>query len=273
MTAAVVVLAGYGDTGAAAVARAVAARLGGDRVLPVSPGELARARWSHRVGPDGRAATRIVLPGGRVLDDAGTGAVLHRLPYLAPAGLSRTSSAKDRDYASAELHALVAAWLLGLGPRVLGTVSSYGTAQGPLSATAALVHAERCGLPVARRGGATRAGLIGAVRPGERLEHRLAWPGGSAAPVPVELWPNTPPDPGGRVLVCGEAVVGPLAARHAERCRRLGGLLRTSLFELCFAAGAVVRIDPLPPLGTDVQRSAVARALTALAGTAPGRDL
>ncbi|MFD0568876.1 hypothetical protein ACFQ0T_05785 [Kitasatospora gansuensis] len=261
MTAAVVVLAARADLGAAAVARALAGRLGGDRVLPLSPTELARARWSHRVSAAGLTTTRLTLPDGRVLTDTDTAAVLHRLPPLPVLGLGR-ASAKDLDYARAELHALVASWLLGLGPRVLGQVSSYGTAHGPFSPTAALVHAERCGLPVARSGGATRGGLLPAAVGGELRLPRLAWPGGAGAPVPVEIRP----EPGAeRLLFCGTRPVGLLAERYGERLHRLAGLLGTRLFELRLRPdGAVTDVDPCPPLATAEQRAAVTDELVAL---------
>ncbi|MFJ9517079.1 hypothetical protein ACIRPK_02245 [Kitasatospora sp. NPDC101801] len=261
MTPVVLVLADRADLGAAAVARALAGRLGGDRVLPLSPAELARARWSHRVSAAGTATTRLTFPDGQVLTDTGTAAVLHRLSALPVLGLGRASP-KDLDYARAELHALVAGWLLGLGSRVLGLVSAYGTAHGPLSPTTALVHAERCGLPVARSGGATRGGLLTAAS-GELELPRPAWPGGANAPVPVEIRPEPGLD---RLLYCGSRPVGRLADRYGPRLHRLAGLLGTRLFELRLGPdGSVTDVDPCPPLATAEQRAAVTDELVALA--------
>ncbi|MFG2820181.1 hypothetical protein ACGFX4_12205 [Kitasatospora sp. NPDC048365] len=265
MTGAVAVLAGPGDAGAEAVAGALAARLGGDRVHRLTPARLARARWSHRVGPDGRARTRISLPDGTVLDSAEPGAVLHRLTHLPVPGLAR-AGAKDRDYARTEILALLASWLLSLGGRVLGTVSAYGTVQGPVSPEAALAHAARRGLPVARRGGATRAGLLGRPGPAERVLPHLAWPGGASAPVPADLLPALRPDPDGRLLLCGDGLVGPLAARYGPQARELGAALGTGLLELRFAEGRLTDVDTCPPLDLPAQRAAVVRALAELAG-------
>jgi hypothetical protein len=272
--AAVVVLAEHGDRGAAAVARCLGGRASGGRgprVVRVSPGELARAGWSHRVGRDGRAETRIVLPGGRVLDGVSVAAVLNRLPWLPPGRLGPGASAKDRDYAASELRALVASWLLSLGGRVLGSAGPHGTAVGPLSGTAVLVHAERCGLPVARRGGATRTGLLDAVGPGERAVPVLEWPGGRAAPVPVELRPAERPGAGGALLVAGGRVSGSGAVRWTEACLRLAGVLGVSLFELRLSGGLVAAFDPLPPLDGAGQAAEVAGALLAAAGGPPVR--
>ncbi|GAA2750435.1 hypothetical protein [Kitasatospora cinereorecta] len=263
----VAVLAERGDIGAAGVAREVAARLGGERVLLLTPGMLARSRWSHRVGPDGRASTRIVLPDGRLLDSARTGAVLHRLDRLPAVGLRR-ADAKDLAYARTELLALLASWLLGLGPRVLGPVSASGAARGSLSPTAALAHAARCGLPVARRGGATRVGLLDRPAPGERLVPHLDWPGGRGAPVPADLLPDPGAGPSERLLLCGERLVGALAGRYAEPSRRLGALLGSDLLELRFTRGVLAEVDVCPPLAAAEQRSAVAEHLVALAEAA-----
>lgn len=244
MSGTLLVLAAPGDGGAAAVVRALAARGGHDGVLAVTPAELARARWSHRVDGRGVPSTRITLSAGQVLDDRSIGAVLHRLPGMPLAARAEKGPrAKDAVYAHSERQALVASWLLSLAPRVIGVISAYGTAFGPISPTMALVHAERCGLPVARRGGATRSGLVGRPAPGERHVPRLAWPGGPGSPVPVDVLPDPTAD-GDRLLVAGDRVIGP--GDYAERCHRLAGALGTRHFELRFARRAT------RPVVTDV---------------------
>ncbi|MBO0654504.1 hypothetical protein J1792_17455 [Streptomyces triculaminicus] len=262
MSRAVVVLADVWDAGASAVASAVAGRLGDGRVIAVRPEDLARARWTHRVDARGVATTRLSLPTGQVLDGGGAiGAVLHRLHWVPPIGFA-AASAKDRDYAAAELQALTSSWLLGIASRVVGVVNACGTARGSVSELVALTHARHCGLPIARRSTATRGGLLPPPGPGERHVPRLAWPGGHAAPVPVDVLPDLPAAPGGRLLVVGDEVVGDLAGRYAGHCRRLARRLGTRLFELRLVASGdtpvVAGIDLCPRLDLDGHTAAVA---------------
>ncbi|MFI5531094.1 hypothetical protein ACIA8O_21395 [Kitasatospora sp. NPDC051853] len=251
----VLVLADRTDLGAASVARALAGRAGGGRVLLLGPGDLLRARWSHRVDAAGAARTVLALPGGERLADEAVGAVLHRLTHLPP-DRAAGAPAKDHDYARAERYALLASWLLGLGPRVLGPHHSCGTSPGALSPATALSLAGRLGLPVARTGRATRAGLLTAG-PGELLLPELDWPGGPGAPVPAELHPA--PATGPRLLLCGPRLLGPAAARYGPRARLLADRLGTTLLELRFTpAGLLTEVDLHPPLSPAAHRTAVA---------------
>ncbi|MFE7600067.1 hypothetical protein [Streptomyces sp. NPDC057494] len=257
MSGTLLLLAAPGDGGAAAVARALSARGGHGDVLTLTPADLARARWSHRVNGGGVASTRITLPTGQVLDDRTIGAVLHRLPGLPfAAGAENGPRAKDALYTHSERQALVASWLLSLEPRVIGLISAYGTAYGTVSRTTALVHAEQCGLPVARRGGATRSGLVGRPAPGERHVPRLAWPGGPGSPVPVDVLPEAPAADHDGLLVAGDRVIGPRAGDYGERCHRLADALGTRHFEVRFApraTGAVVTDVHLCPRLDDLR--------------------
>jgi len=273
VSAHVLVLAASTDEGAALVAAAVAGSLGHGRVLCVRPADLGRARWSHRVDASGAARTRITLPDGTLLDDGRTGAVLNRLQHIPAVGFG-AASAKNRDYAHAELHALTASWLLSLGPRVVGgTAGAYGTAQGPISPMTALAVAVRCELPVARRVTSTRAGLTGPLPPGLRVTPHLRWPGGRGAPVPVDIGPEqTGPgdeDSAHRVLVAGDDVVGggPVVP-YAPHCRRLAERLDSRLLELRFlstgAGPALAEVDLFPPLDLPAHRTAVADLLMSL---------
>ncbi|WP_326575450.1 hypothetical protein OG889_09125 [Streptomyces sp. NBC_00481] len=271
MRGTLLLLAAPGDGGAAAVARALSARGGHGGVLTLTPADLARARWSHRVNGGGEASTRITLPTGQVLDDRTIGAVLHRLPGLPlTPGAENGPRAKDALYTHSERQALVASWLLSLAPRVIGLISAYGTAYGTLSRTTALVHAEQCGLPVARRGGATRGGLVGLPAPGERHVPRLAWPGGPGAPVPVDVLPEAPAAYHDSLLIAGDRVIGPRAGDYGERCHRLAGALGTRHFELRFAprpTGAVVTdVHLCPRLDDPLHVEATASFMVAVAG-------
>ncbi|MFI1935735.1 hypothetical protein ACH44C_00835 [Streptomyces purpureus] len=268
MSGKLLVLAPPGDTGAVAVARQLTARVGPDHVLALTPADLVRARWSHRVTARGATSTRITLPTGTVLHDEDIGAVLNRLTQIPPAAGAPSAAVKDLVYARSERQALAASWLLSLAPRVAGLISAYGTVHGPVSPTTALIHAERCGLPVARRGGATRSGLIGRPAPGERHVPRLAWPGGRGSPVPVDVLPEQQTADCERLLRAGDHIIGGHTG-YTAHCRRLAGELGTPLFELRLAPGpggpVVTDVNLCPPLDDDRHVAATAALLVALA--------
>lgn len=256
----IAVLASRRDTGARAVHDVLVDRLGAASVDWVLPMDLVWAGWSHRVAGSGAASTRVRLRDGRRL---APDAVLHRLVGV-PIGRSATS-AKDRDYISSEFTALIASWLLSLGPRVLGPLGAYVTSLGP-SPLAALGAAEEHGLPVARRGVLTRGGLISPSLRGERHVPRLEWPGAASAPVPVDVVSDLPVMT--RLLVAAGRVHGPLAPRYGAAAERLSVALDSSLLELSFADGpALVDVSAMPPLDTASHVEAVADALIRLAAT------
>ncbi len=254
----IVILAARRDPGARAVEHEVARWVGADRVLRVLPADLVRARWSHRLSAAGDVVSVVRLAGGRVL---APDAVLHRMEAV-PAGVG-ASDARDRDYIASEFDALVASWLRSLGHRVLGPVGAYATALGPTPGVA-LAAAERCGLPVARRGVLTRAGLIGAAPPGERHLPRIEWPGLATAPAPVDVLPDRPVT--SRLLVVAGRVHGPLADRFGAASLDLASDLGTTLLELSFADGpTLVDVTTMPRLDVPTEVHAVAAALVSVA--------
>lgn len=258
----IVVLAERRDFGARRVYDALTRRVGADRVMRVLPGDLVGARWSHRVSTTGLVANVVRLRDGRQL---APDAVLQRLT-----GLPAPSHAdeRDREYVHSELTALVASWLLSLGRRVLGTTGAYASVAGVPPITA-LTHARDCGLPVSRRATMTRGGLIGPASPGERHLPRVAWPGGSSTPVPVDVVPEAPVT--SRLLVVAGQVHGPLADRFTEAACQLATALQTSLVELSFAAGPrLVEVSLMPQLTTG-DAEAVTGALVDIATTGSSR--
>src|SRR5262245_13199831 len=120
----VVILAHAADNGAASVADSIARETGGEAVTLVRPETLSLARWSHRVHSGGGASTRIELPYGQLLESGNVGAVLNRVRYL-PVPRFHRSSAKNREYAAAEMQAVIASWLAGLGGRVVHVVRRH----------------------------------------------------------------------------------------------------------------------------------------------------
>ena len=258
----IVVLAERRDFGARRVYDALTHRLGADSVMRVLPSDLVGARWSHRVSATGVVANVVRLRDGSPL---APDAVLQRLTGL-PA--PPHADERDREYVRSELTALVASWLLSLGGRVLGTTGAYAAAAGVPPMTA-LTHARDCGLPVSRRARMTRGGLIGPACPGERHLSRVAWPGGSSAPVPVDVVPEAPVT--SRLLVVAGQVHGPLADRFDEAARRLATALQTSLLELSFAAGpTLVEVSLMPQL-TTADAEVVTGALVGIGATGSSR--
>jgi hypothetical protein len=96
-------------------------RLRGLGLVPlelVTASELVyEARWEHRVGAHG-VTTTLTLADGRRLDCSDVDGVLNRLLWLGTDDHLGASDV-DRDYATAELQALVLSWLAGFGPRAL----------------------------------------------------------------------------------------------------------------------------------------------------------
>jgi hypothetical protein len=268
VTGRIVILAHPHDNGAAAWAATAAARLGSEAVTVLRPEALGLARWSHRIDSQGRAATRLTTPGGDTLDSSAILCLLNRLQYLPSARFQRAPP-KDRDYAAAELQALVASWLSGLGDRVVNRAGPHGLAVGPASQYAWLALAATAGLPVSRRIMATSGGLVGRLYPGEHLRLRAPWPAGPRGPMPVEVSADDALDPAGTVLVAGEEVVGTLAVSVGAACRavarRCGCLLLE--FRFCASAGAaaLLAVDPLPALGQPWEVAATARLVEAVA--------
>jgi hypothetical protein len=264
-TGRVVVLAPGWDTAAAVVARATAVRRGGG-VLVVAPAQLGLARrWVHRVAPDGTATGEVVLGDGTRLGDADIACVLNRAEVV-PVPRFAAATAKDRDFAAMELHALVASWLAGLGGRVVDPPAGSGPGQ-VRSRRQWLALAHEVGLPVATSALATSARLAtGAGRHwagpvpagGERHLGRR----------PVEL--DQPLEgPGSELLVVGRRALGPLAGELGDRCLALARAAGSRLLACQFAHAGdgplLVGVDPRPALGRPAEVVAVAELLTRIA--------
>jgi hypothetical protein len=262
----VVVLAPAWDTTAAAVARATAVRRGGG-VLVVAPGQLGLARrWVHRVAPDGTATGEVVLADGTRLGDGDVACVLNRAEVV-PVPRFAAATAKDRDFAAMELHALVASWLAGLGGRVVDPPAGSGPGQ-VRSRRQWLALAHEFGLPVAASALATSARLA-------TVAGRRRW----AGPVPaggerhlgrrpVELDQRLE-GPGGELLVVGRRALGPLAGELGDRCLALARAAGSRLLACQFAHAGdgplLVGVDPRPALGRPEEVVAVAELLTRVA--------
>ena len=231
MTGVVVILAHASDTGAGLVAERLAGRIGLQAVRIIRPETLSLAQWSHRVAMDGRATTRVAWPPREPIEDSQVGAVLNRIRYLS-APRFRGASAKDRDYASAELHAVVSSWLARFGERTVHAVRRHPLLTPVLPLQHWASAAAACGLPVAARTITSSA-------------RALRWR--------VHGVPNLAPQVvDGTVLVAGDQTGGTLADRYGGHCLAAGRALESSLLEFRFASigkePVLVDVDPLPPL-------------------------
>lgn len=243
----ILILAHATDVGAQSVAGRLAADPHTPEVRIVRPEALGLAAWSHRVAPGGSAFTRLTLPGGRQPLGPGFLAVLNRVRYL-PAARFRTASARDRDYASAELQALVASWLGSLGELVVQPVRTHPWVTPWLSRLRWVSAAAAAGLPLA--------------------EERLTCPPPASLPVATGV---EPAEEGHvcTVLVAGGVVRGALADRYGEECLAAACAMGFPLLEFRFAlrgdGPCLVHVDPLPELRDAWAAAMVADHLRALA--------
>ena len=109
----------------------------------------------------------IRLADGRTLHpDAITG-LINRVRYV-PTQHFTNAAAADREYASAELHAFLLAWLNGIGGRVLNPARPLQLGGGSNSPIAIRHYAATAGLPTrAWREGTHDGGVAGRARPAE----------------------------------------------------------------------------------------------------------
>lgn len=245
MTGRLLILAHATDPGASSVAARLAGRLGADQVRVLRPEVLGLARWSHRVSSRGRAVTRVTVPGAETLVSAELRAVFNRIQYLSVPRF-RSASVKDREYAAAELHAVVASWLAELGDRVVHDVRRHPWVIPSLTRQQWVSAAAAHGLPVAPRtigtaagGGADQVGTLGRC---------------------------------GSVLVAGGTAAGSLAGDFGERCVAATRTIGLPLLEFDFAieqgATVLVQVDPQPRLTDPRAAEVVSELLLSLGGGA-----
>jgi hypothetical protein len=234
-----IILAHALDGGAHAVANLLAP-VHGQRLTVVRPEWLGQARWSQRLDEKGRSRTLLYLHGGRRLDGRQIGLVWNRIRLL-PQGAFRTSSAKDRDYAGAELQALVASWLAELGEYVEPPMRRHA------SVTPVLHHLHWAAA-------ACRCGLALAATPSAREDFSVL---------------RTPMD------LCGASPHGWPTA-FPEACHALARELGFALLSLGFhgtpRAPLLCRVDAHPALMSPDEVQAVARWLTHRAGLAASSE-
>jgi hypothetical protein len=263
----VVILAHSGDTSAAAIAARVSAALGPKAVTVLRPEQLGLATWSHRVISTGGATTELRWASGRHLRSSQIACLLNRMAYVPTPRFSKAPR-KDREYADAELQALVVSWLAGLGTAAINPVNSRAQARGTLSGRGWLALAAAQGLPVATFSLAT-AGRMIAKPPAGIVRLKQYWPGGFNGPMPAEAGLHLAMmDSGDAILVTGDQACGSLAGEFGERCVAVARCAGCSLLEFRFSRVArqtvLCTIDPLPPLSEPWALDAVARLLVCM---------
>ncbi len=224
------------DAGAQQVASLIAPALG-PRLTVLHPEWLGHARWSQRIDAHGSARTLLRWHGGHHLDGSQFGVVWNRIRLL-PQAAFRTSAAQDRDYAGAELQAMVASWLAELGARVEPLMRRHGNVTPVLHHLHWAGAASRCGLALDARGSA--------------LPEEF-----SMLRTPLELCASV-------------SAVWP--APFVRACHAMAGELGFALLSLGFrgtpAAPLLCRVDAHPALSSPQETRAVARWLTQRAGAA-----
>lgn len=238
------VLAHGEDAGAHAVAAHLHARLGAGSVRLLRPESLVAGAWSHRVDGRGHADTTVRVAGGPVLASRDLRVVIHRIARLVQPRFRR-ASAKDRDYAGAEIEALLVSFLGAFGSRAVPDVRAQPWIAPPLPAARWIGAARAAGVPVAAR----------------------PWRGG--APDPSALPGGALATAASRLLVAGPATLGDLAPVFGPACLAMSRAVGMPVLEFHFVraddAWRLRHVDPMPPLDQPGAAERVADHLAAMA--------
>lgn len=217
------------DGGAQAVASILAPVLG-HRLKVLRPEWLGQAHWSQRLDGRGISHTLLSWNGGHLLESKQIGFVWNRIRLL-PQAVFRASTVQDRDYASAELQALVASWLAELSERVEPPLRRHACV------TPALHHLHWTAI-------ASRCGLALATEPSEPEDF-------SVLRTPMELWESHK-----------HAWPTPFARACDTMATELGFALLSMGFRGTPAAPLLCRVDAHPNLSSAGEAQAVARWLS-----------
>ncbi|HKP05467.1 MAG TPA: hypothetical protein VJU77_19110 [Chthoniobacterales bacterium] len=225
------ILAHRTDMSAAAVAAVLSRRHGSGACRLVAAEELVLApRWVHRLDTDG-VRSRVQLHDGTLIDNTEVGVVLHRLSFL---NLTQFGNA-DRDYAGAEMSALLQSWLEGFPCPVINPVTTRGFAPNR-TPTGWLRLATEAGLPVPRL--RLTSNLRRFPADGLPLADGSSGPVGRSFATRGFAVVAEPPGPNAHsVLLAGEEVCGNLPPGLLPACRTFARLARALLLRLHFTSG------------------------------------
>lgn len=268
MSKRVLILSHLDDSGAMQVAEVIGSQLGFRAVELLQPETLALTRWSHNIDCEGRATTSLKLTNHGEFNSESIGCLFDRLGYF-PSIPFAHSGEKNRNYAAAELQALVTSWKLELGTKVVNPLSIGSGIVSPISQRRWLSLAQQCGLPISRSVASTAGSLIDRILPGESLHQLADWPGG-ASQIPAEIIRD---DIGGSVkesvLVCGNRVFGSLSEVFGLPCLKLARSIGYNLLEIQFGSFEgqfrVVEVSPSPLLTSSWAVNATAQMIVDLA--------
>jgi hypothetical protein len=247
-----VLLEHAGDPVARALARELAARHGEASVIRLAAELLGREpRWEHYLDSH-TVRTVLTLNNAQRLDSAEITAVVNRLHCSTPDHLA----SEHRDYAAAEVNALLLSWLRSLTCLVLNRPMPRGLAGAELSFPEWLHLAGRSGLSVgdyvfttdARRtaaagGGAFACSTDGGLAPD--YSQRLPRFGSGRRPAVAAAVPADHPQ---RLLVIGRRVLGAAPQAVVEASLALAGRVGFGLLELWFATPdwTLAGVQPFP---------------------------
>ena len=221
-----IILAHAFDGGAQAVANILAPILD-HRLKVLRPEWLGQAHWSQRLDERGIARTLLSGHGGHRLEGKQIGLVWNRIRLL-PQAAFRSSTVQDRDYAGAELQALVASWLAELSERVEPQMRRHACVSPVLHYLHWTAIASRCGLALAT---------------GSSLPEEF-----SVLRTPMELWdPQTHTWPSSFVRACNAMAT------------ELGFAVLSMGFRGTPSAPLLCRVDSQPALSSAGEVQAVAR--------------
>lgn len=214
------------DTGAQSVAMALSPLLD-YRLTVLRPEWLGQANWLQRMDAEGRAHTQLCWRNGHRLDSSHIGLVWNRTRLL-PQAAFRLGNVQDRDYAGAELQALVASWLASMDDRVEPSMRRHACVTPLLTGLHWTTAASNCGLALAN--GAVSVEDFWVLR------------------TPLEIWGPDGTD---------------LPPHLVNACHALAEELGFALLSLGFrgtpGAPRLCRVDAHPALATPGEVQAVAR--------------
>lgn len=276
------ILSHFHDETASSVANVLASRHGAQSVKTIPAEQLAaQVGWSHRHGKAG-VETNLRLSDSDTVSSHQISVVFNRVRHV-PVPHFESSSKADRDYAAAEIHALVLSWLSSVNCPVVNRASVRGLGGANRSLAEWLLLAGRAGLPTRRLRFTTNSRIF----PSKDLEPfvpgagaGLATPSGFQPVLPAVIG-NSPAlclEPMNqdyrRVLVVGDDVLGEAAREFREPLLNLAKIADCQLLEVIFARGrnsekdswVVSGIDQFPH-GVDISEiAAIAGLLECAAG-------
>jgi hypothetical protein len=262
----ILILCHTDDLGAIQVSEIIASKLGKKAVSVITPEVFALVQWSHCVDSSGQTTTRFRIPNQQDLDSEFIGCLFNRLRYVPSRPFT---SQKNRDYAGAEIQALMSSWLLQLGEHLVNPISIISGIASPISHPQWMSAAQQSRLPIFRYVKTTAQKLIDKILPGEVLYPLADWPGKSGV-IPAEIMlDHAAIMRRESILVCGDQALGSLAQMFGDASIRLAKKMQHNLLEIHFGLiqgeFRVIEISPYPLLESSEAVNGAAKLIMDLA--------